>query len=199
MREPDPQLTRELERVEADVRALVVCDHDTYMAAGEVAVRLARLRRQIEAFFAPLERAARQTLEAVRARKREWLGRVVAVERDLDAQLVAWRRQQREAERARDTAAVVAALTGEGSPETAMPAAAAPAPPPSVAGLSYRRVYEPVVEDLGALVRAAAEDSALLIYLEPKLSAIRETVRQHGRATRIPGVAVVEREVTVKR
>lgn len=191
-------LAMTVRRVESDVRTLVVQDAATYAQAGELVVHLARLRRRIEAFFAPLEQKAREALEAVRARKQALLGRVVEAERDLDRQMTAWREAQARRAAAEEET-IAAALVGTGNPETALAAVGAATPPPKVAGLSYRTVYEPKVVDFAALVQAAAADAGLLAFLAPNLTAIRAAVRQHGMAITIPGVTVRVREIPVKR
>lgn len=184
----------------AEVGELQIDSREAYEAAATYSVRLREYRKQVEQFFRPMRVQAQAALDAVRERMRAVLDPIATAERVLDQKLLAWRTAEaaRQAERAQAARAGADPCDLEGAIAREAEIAVATPPPPSVKGFGTRTVWAWELEDIGALVRAAAADSRWLPLLSPNEAAIGALVRA-GQGQGIPGVRVFQRDVVVKR
>lgn len=135
----------------------------------------AERQRQEEAERAAREEAARREAE-VEEQRRKAAEAFDAAETD----------EQREKALAMDEAAV------EQQELDAIAPNAMVVPAQKVAGISQRRTYKLGDVDLAQLVKAAASDPSLLVYLKADTVQLGKEARAMGDRLRIPGVKVVE-------
>jgi len=209
----------------ARAEAAVVVDDASYGFAAELLKNVKALRNQIADFCKPeiarwhdghkasLKRMAEleAPLTIAEATIKKALT-VYATAQDAkrkaeEARLAALAREEEEARRLVEAAALEAEGVKTGDQEmvqTAQDIMAAPvvAPvitlpkaTPTVAGVSMRETYVVTGIDIKALVLAAAKDDNLLGYLQPNESAIGSVVRSTKGLVKIPGVSTDVKKV----
>jgi hypothetical protein len=138
----------------------------------------------------PLEIAERQ----VKAEVRRWDDEQIRIEQERQRQ--AQEEAEKAAEEERLRAAIVAEQSGASDAEVSaivdapVAVVAEPVQPAyqRVSGISRRENWKAQVKDFGALVRAAARDKSLLVYLEPNQRALDARAKADRQTLSIPGI-----------
>jgi len=212
---PDPALLTAAEAARAMAEGYEVTSAPMYEAAADDLSSIKSKAKELEAkrvsITKPLDDAKKAVMdlfrgplaflsEAESTLKRKMLAYQDAEERkrrEEEAHIAEENRKRQEA-----LAAQAAKLEAKGKVEqaeakreeaAAIPSTVVLAPErPKVAGLSTSSTWKPKKIDLAALVKAAAADDRLLVYLSANEKVIGQTVRSHKGSTAIPGVEVEE-------
>lgn len=203
------QLQTMAQRIAEEAQAYSVVDAETYETAGEIVVRIANAEKRIHKDCDPMCEATDQAHKKTVQYRQRLLDGLEAARRRLKAQMDAWSQEQKR--KARDDQAKLqvqvvsreadvrlseaVAVDQMGDHQAAEAILAHPAPVPTVVvkpaipkvqGVTFRTIWEPVIDDEAQVPRE---------YLMLDMVKIRRVVSALKDQTKIPGIRAQSKRV----
>jgi hypothetical protein len=214
-----PEFEQSALSVRDEAMLIVITDQPSYDAAAAKFTAVTALEKEIAGHYAPLKQKAHESHKAICDAEKTMLGPVQDAKRILSRAIGAFdeeqerkrREEQRkleaEARKREEEERIAAAVEVEqmgASEEEVEAVLSTPAPamkiqaPPTyqrAAAIATREVWSAELTDFPALVKAATENPAYLIYLEANTTQLNSTARSQKSAMRVPGVKAVSERI----
>ncbi len=189
-----------------------IVDQTSYNLAAMEFRAACDLEKKIKDYHSPLKQKAHETHRAICTAENELLAPVVEAKQTLSRLIGTWdaeqervrqeeqRRLEEEARKRADEEALQSAVDAElaGADEEEVEAVlTTPGPITKVqaaptyqkaAGVSTREVWSAEIVNIATLIKAAAENPSLAVYLTPNMPALNGTARAQKSMFRVPGV-----------
>lgn len=210
------KLQQNIVDLQSKIQAVKIIDVETYIAAGQLAHRIAERRKEVDEAFAPIIAQTRKAWQTAIDQKKRYLVPLELGQGEIDRKILQWDSAQRELRRRQEeelaaqkkreqeeqAIAEAAELARQGdhdlAEEVLQQAVEAPAPvvvvpnmtAPKLEGFSKRTVWKWKVEN------AALVPREYLCIDEVKIGGV---VRALKDATKIPGIKVYPEEIAAHR
>jgi hypothetical protein len=205
----------------SEALAFQVVDQQSYSLANEFGKRIKAAMKQIDDYCDPVIEAAHQAHKKAVEQKKKFYAPFEEAKKIIDEKQIAWwkaeqeriaiekRKAEEEARKKAEEERLRQAqeLQDAGLTEAAQEALEQPIviekvaidEPIKAGGESYRESWSAEVVDIMALVKAVANGSQPIAYLQPNMTALNSAARTFKGTVQIPGVKIVSSTILARR